>query len=246
MNTASQNIDAPDASPSLLGHAPTRGVGVRRLNNVPKYIAIGLGVSVVALMMYATIARGNQQYKKTDTSLKASQSSTPPREVAQTQDPNIAQTALPLKDVAVSNTAQGNQVPSINDPQQQQIPPSNSNVTPSPSPPPPSPYADQWATYKQKQTSANQTRESALTAALNAPTNVQSSSSNNSNSASNLVYGAGTSVGAGQNPSGASDSAGDNDSEFNGQYAKRNFLQQRNYASNYSSASKMPAISPMN
>lgn len=72
MTQTNQFIDPPDASPSILGRAPTRGAGVRRLNNVPKYIAIGLGVSVVAMLMYATIARGNQQYKKTDTSLKAS------------------------------------------------------------------------------------------------------------------------------------------------------------------------------
>ena len=86
MKSEKINIDAPEASPSLLGRIPTRGAGVRRLNNVPKYIAIGLGVFVVALMMYATVARGNVKYKKTDTSLKATQSASPPREVLQNDE----------------------------------------------------------------------------------------------------------------------------------------------------------------
>lgn len=250
MNNAKPNTDSPEASPSLLGRAPIRGVGVRRLNNVPKHIAIGLGVSVVALLMYATIARGNQQYKKTDTSLNASQTSSPPREIKQEQNYDIP-TAAPsnqVENTVTQSETQTAQVPSINS--TQSPPPAPSENVQSPQQPPPSPYAEQWANYKQRQTSANQARESALIAALNAPTNVQSAQNGNSNTSAKATAGLGAMLGSsgasGLSPnsgSGAS-SNGDNDAEFNGQNAKRNFLQQRNYASNYSSAVKMPALSP--
>lgn len=249
MNNINQNIDPPEASPSLLGRAPIRGVGVRRLNNVPKHIAIGLGVSVVALLMYATIARGNQQYKKTDTSLNASQTSSPPREIKPEQNYDIP-TASPsnqVENTVTQSEIQTVQVPSVNSTQSPPPVPIENNPSP---PTPPSLYSEQWANYKQKQTSANQARESALMAALNAPTNVQSAQNGNSNTSANATAGLGAILGSsGANSlspntgSGAS-SNGDNDAEFNGQGAKRNFLQQRNYASNYSSAVKVPALSP--
>lgn len=245
MKNINPKLDPPESSPSLLGRIPVRGVGVRRLNNVPKQIAIGLGISVVALLMYATVARGNQQYKKSDTSLKASQTSTPPREIAQEQ--NIApQSNLPIKDETDLNQAQDNQVPSINS--AQSSPPPNINENPSHAKP--SLYADQWSAYKQKQISTNQSRESALMAALNAPTNVQTGQSTNSNTglnstlSSDALFGNDNASGKNSNLSNEALPNGDNDAEFNGQNAKRVFLQQRNYASNYSPAMKMPAISP--
>lgn len=246
MNNINPKLDPPEASPSLLGRIPVRGAGVRRLNNVPKQIAIGLGISVVALLMYATVARGNQQYKKGDTSLKASQTSTPPREIAQEQNINTQQSNLPIKDEADLNQVQDNQVPSINS--EQSSPPPNYNENPSQVKP--SLYADQWSAYKQKQISANQSRESALMAALNAPTNVQTGQSTNSNTGLNSTSGLDALFGNTNTSSKILNSGneaspnGDNDAEFNGQNAKRAFLQQRNYASNYSPAMKMPAISP--
>lgn len=238
MTQNKNNYDPPEASPSLLGRAPTRGIGVRRLNNVPKHIAIGLGVSVVALLMYATIARGSVQYKKTDTSLKASQTSAPPRELSQELEGGYigAQTNQiePHSDLQTSSS----EIATQQQPQQ-------TNTSP---PPPPSPYAEQWAAYKQKQTSANQARETALMAALNAPTNIQSGQNSNGTSGqlSNLtnMVGNGPSNGSGIGGGNLSSNAGDNDADFNGQGAKRGFLQQRNIASNYSSSSRMPSISP--
>lgn len=247
MTQTNQFIDPPDASPSILGRAPTRGAGVRRLNNVPKYIAIGLGVSVVAMLMYATIARGNQQYKKTDTSLKASQTATPPREISQEQSPSVLAGAA-TNQAVVPEQNNSNQVPAINE--VPSTPTSQATTNASQPQPVPSPYAEQWASYKQKQTSANQTRESALIAALNSPSNVQAAQSGRSGAVPNSIGNIGNPQGF-ENPlsslpssnNGAS-SGGDNDAEFNGQGAKRGFLQQRNYASNYSSAVKMPAVSP--
>lgn len=247
MTQTNQFIDPPDASPSILGRAPTRGAGVRRLNNVPKYIAIGLGVSVVAMLMYATIARGNQQYKKADTSLKASQTATPPREISQEQSPSVLAGAA-TNQAVVPEQNNSNQVPAINE--VPSTPTSQATTNASQPQPVPSPYAEQWASYKQKQTSANQTRESALIAALNSPSNVQAAQSGRSGAVPNSIGNIGNPQGF-ENPlsslpssnNGAS-SGGDNDAEFNGQGAKRGFLQQRNYASNYSSAVKMPAVSP--
>lgn len=171
-----QTIDPPENSPSLLGRAPVRGIGVRRLNNVPKYIAIGLGVFVTALMMYATVARGNIKHKSNDTSLKASQGATPPREVAQVPDNSYigeepAPTIIPPTDLQASN---GPQVPAINDTPQQYQQVQSQTAQAQPALPKPSRYAEQWAAYTQKQMTANQTRETALTAALGAPSSVQS------------------------------------------------------------------------
>lgn len=249
MKNKKTDNDAPEASPSILGHAPTRGAGVRRLNNVPIYIAIGLGVSVVALMIYATVARGNVKYKKSDTSLKATQTATPPREVMQSEEPiYIDSQAKPINQIEASNEVNKNQVPSINEIQSQPMA-SNSASYSNPSPPPPSPYAEQWANYKQKQTTANQNRETALLAALNSNTSVHSNQSLNESKGQNfgnLLNG--SNVGAINSFAGTSNkggtNSGDNDADFNGQDAKRNFLQQNNYTSNYSSAVKMPALSP--
>ena len=248
MKSEKINIDAPEASPSLLGRIPTRGVGVRRLNNVPKYIAIGLGVSVVALMMYATVARGNVKYKKTDTSLKATQSASPPREVLQNDEGSSVDSNSQLNQIDANNEVEKNQVPSISETQNQAAQNNYSNY--SNNSPPPSPYAEQWAIYKQKQTTANQSRETAFMAALNAPTSINSNQSNGNNSSiSNSNYSIGSSdIPTATNSTSfaniAHSGSGDNDAEFNGQDAKRGFLQQKNYASNYSSSSKMPALSP--
>ena len=168
--------DGPEHSPSLLGRLPARGIGVRRLNNVPKYIAIGLGVLVTALMMYATVARGNIKHKVKDNSLKASQGATPPREVAQIPlDSYIGETPvanpIPLADLQAN---QGPQVPAIND-----NPSPNYQNSGTISQPKPSKYAEQWAAYTQKQMSANQARESALSSALGAPSNVPIARSSN-------------------------------------------------------------------
>lgn len=246
MSNINQTIDPPEVSPSLLGRAPARGVGVRRLNDVPKNIAIGLGVLVVALMMYATVARGNQQYKKTDTSLKASQASSPPRELAQVQNVAIPEPPLQTNSIEAPSEMQGPQVPQINEsPPQQTVQATNTNSNPTPSR-----YAEQWATYKQKQTSANQSRETALMAALNSPTNVQSGHSSSSNVQDNPMNTIGSTAGNqryGQTTDNGRDASqynDDNVSDFNGQAAKRSFIQQRNYANNYSSATRTPAISP--
>ncbi|MCA0373631.1 MAG: conjugal transfer protein TrbI [Proteobacteria bacterium] len=246
MSNVNQTIDPPEESPSLLGRAPSRGVGGRRLNDVPKNIAIGLGVLVVALMMYATVARGNQQYKKTDTSLKASQASSPPRELA--QDQNVARPEAPIQTnlIEAPSEMQGPQVSQINEsPPQQTVQATNTNSNPTPSR-----YAEQWATYKQKQTSANQSREAALMAALNSPTNVQSGHSTSSNLQDNPINTIGSIAGNQRysqttpNDRDASQYGADNVSDFNGQAAKRSFIQQRIYATNYSSATRTPAISP--
>jgi type IV secretion system protein TrbI len=237
-----QKLDPPEASPSLLGRLPTRGIGVRRLNNVPKHIAIGLGISVVALLMYATIARGNQQYKKSDTSLKASQTASPPREIAQEQNTSIL-AGTPTNEIITPYDESTSQVPSINNSQSPPPMPIENNSVPA------SPYAEQWANYKQKQISANQRRESALMAALNSPTTIQSKQNNNSPSSQNTGIEIGGSFAnnpvnmAGLIANNGSNSGGDNDAEFNGQSAKRGFLQQRNIYSNYSNAMKTPAIS---
>ncbi|MBN8646415.1 MAG: hypothetical protein J0L55_00565 [Caulobacterales bacterium] len=242
------NIDAPEASPSLLGRIPTRGAGVRRLNNVPKYIAIGLGASVVALMMYATVARGNVKYKKADTYLKATQSASPPREVLQNDETNNVERDVQLNHIDANNEVEKNQVPSINETQSHTAQNNYSNY--SNNSPPPSPYAEQWAEYKQKQTSANQNRETAFMAALNAPTSINSSQTNDNNSiAGNNIsqsnYGdIQTGLSGGLTRNNSLNGSSDNDAEFNGQDAKRGFLQQKNYASNYSSSSKIPSLSP--
>ena len=247
MKSEKINIDAPEASPSLLGRLPTRGAGVRRLNNVPKYIAIGLGVSVVALMMYATVARGNVKYKKTDTSLKATQSASPPREVLQNDEGSSVDSNSQLNQIDANNEVEKNQVPSINETQNQAAQNNYSNY--SNTSPAPSPYAEQWTIYKQKQTTANQNRETAFMAALNAPSSVNSNqSTGNSASISNGIYPTSGDILSGANGvSFASNNhsvSGDNDAEFNGQDAKRGFLQQKSLASNYSNSSKMPALSP--
>lgn len=237
-----QKLDPPEASPSLLGRMPTRGIGVRRLNNVPKHIAIGLGISVVALLMYATIARGNQQYKKSDTSLKASQTASPPREIAQEQNGGML-TGSPTNEIISPREESANQVPAINNAQSPPPTPIENNSVPA------SPYAEQWANYKQKQISANQGRESAFMAALNSPTTIQSKQNSYSPSSQNTGIEVGGSFAnnpfnmADLNANIGSNSGVDNDAEFNGQNAKRGFLQQRNISSNYSNAMKTPAIS---
>ena len=247
MKSEKINIDAPEASPSLLGRIPTRGAGVRRLNNVPKYIAIGLGVFVVALMMYATVARGNVKYKKTDTSLKATQSASPPREVLQNDEGSSVESNSQLNQIEANNEVEKNQVPSINETQNQAAQSNYSNY--SNTNPPPSPYAEQWAIYKQKQTAANQSREAAFVAALNAATSVNSNQSNGSSAIiSNGIYPTSSDILSGANgasfASNTHSGSGDNDAEFNGQDAKRGFLQQKSLASNYSNSSRMPALSP--
>lgn len=246
------NIDGPEASPSLLGRLPSRGVGVRRLNNVPIYIATGLGLSVVALLMYATIARGNVKYKKADTSLKSTQSALPPREVIQNQEvvPEQINNIEASNEIGNEQTNSINKVPSIDEAQYQPVSNNSnySNTNTALGSPLPSAYAEQWANYKQKQATANQSRETALIAALNSSTSIQSSQNSNDNKSqnfgglqNNLSDGILNSANNTSNRSGIG--SGENDSDFNGQEAKRHFLQQRNYENNYSSSVKMSAIS---
>lgn len=150
--------------------------------------------------------------------------------------------------MAIPEQNNANQVPPINE--LPSTPTSQATTNAGPPQPVPSPYAEQWASYKQKQTSANQSRESALMSALNSPTNVQAAQSGRSGSSFNPIgtignpQGFDTPLTSSPSSNNSATSGGDNDSEFNGQGAKRSFLQQRNYASNYSSAVKMLSISP--
>lgn len=232
-------IDGPDSSPDLLARPPSRGRGVRRLNRLPLFIAIGLGLTVLLLLVYTASTRGqraNSGASDTKGNTGAVTSSTPP-ELADEQSSGVIAPAIvgPTIDPTTGATI-GTGAPVTQQVVVRQRPPN--------------PYEQDWARYQQQRVQLAQAREERYLSALNAPSGVQFTSSQTgaAGSAGAGLDGAGLASAGGTSPaaSGAATAAAgqDNDAEFNGQGSKRDFLRAKAAESNYSPAMRTAVVSP--
>lgn len=243
-------VDGPDDSPDLLARPPARGRGVRRLNKLPLFIAIGAALAVLLILVYTASTRGqrSQSAIADDTKGKGVTSATPP-ELADSQASGVIAPAVvgPTIDPTTGTTTGPAGPPSA--PQQVVVRQR-----------PPNPYEQDWARYRQQRAQVQQAREDSYLSALNAPSGIQLASAQTGAAGAGggaggldgLGAGGMGAIGAAPGAAGGGAAAGagagggqqDNDAEFNGQGAKRDFLRGRSAESNYSPAVRQAVISP--
>lgn len=234
---ATAEIDGPDDSPDLLARPPARGRGVRRLNRVPLFIAIGAALLVLLLLVYTASTRGQRSNNAVtdDSNGKGVTSATPP-ELADSQASGVIPPAVVGPTIDPTTGAPSGPPIAPGAPQQVVVRQR-----------PPNPYEQDWARYRQQRAQVQQAREDSYLSALNAPSGIQlAAAQTGAIGAGGLdagAMGAGAPAGAG---AGAAAGGGqqDNDAEFNGQGAKRDFLRSRAAESNYSPAVRTPVVSP--
>jgi type IV secretory pathway VirB10-like protein len=251
---ATAEIDGPDDSPDLLARPPARGRGVRRLNKLPLFIAIGLALAVLLILVYTASTRGQrtQAALSDDTKKQAVTAATAP-ELADSQAAGVIPPAVVGPTIDPTTGAVSG-------------PPGAPGTAGAPGGPqqvivrqrPPNPYEQDWQRYRQQRAQVQQAREDSYLNALNAPSGIQlASAQTGATGAAGAGAGAGGldvgGMGAmggapGAGGAGAGGAAGggqqDNDAEFNGQGAKRDFLRGRSAESNYSPAVRQAVISP--
>lgn len=250
MSPSTTTLDGPDDSPDLLSRPPSRGPGVRRLNRVPLFIVIGLVVLVLLILVYTAATRGQRaQMDASDAEGEGQVTASAPPELAGSQEAGAIPAAVvgPTIDPTTGAVVGPDGMMPGGPPQQVMVQQR-----------PPNPYDQDWARYHQQRLQVAQTREGEFMSALNAPSSVQlaSTQGNATPDAAALgglagmqgmagagVPGAPGAPGAGMGAGGGA-GAPDNDSEFNGQQAKREFINNRTRESNYSPAVRMAAVSP--
>lgn len=252
MSPSTTTLDGPDDSPDLLSRPPSRGPGVRRLNRVPLFIVIGLVVLVLLILVYTAATRGQRaQMAATDGEGDSQVTASAPPELAGAQEAGAIPAAVvgPTIDPTTGAVVgPDGMVPGAPGMQPQQVMVQQR---------PPNPYDQDWARYHQQRLQVTQNRESQFMDALNAPSSVQLASAQSGASPDAAALGglAGMQGMAGAGApgvpgaamaGGAAGAAGapDNDSEFNGQQAKRDFLNNRQRESNYSPAVRTAVVSP--
>lgn len=248
MSPSTTTLDGPDDSPDLLSRPPSRGTGVRRLNKVPLFIVIGLVVLVLLILVYTAATRGQRaQLAASDGDNEGQVAASAPPEMAGSQEAGAIPAAVvgPTIDPTTGAVVgPDGMVPGAGmQPQQVMVQQR-----------PPNPYEQDWARYHQQRLQVTQDRESQFMSALNAPSSVQLASAQGAGNPDPAAMagmagmagagmpgapGAGMAAGAGGNGG-----QPDNDSEFNGQQAKRDFVNNRTRESNYSPAVRTAAISP--
>lgn len=246
--------DTPDKSPSALkgiselySSAP-KGVGGRKLNNVPKYIAIGAGACVIIALCYAIIARGASNANQKTKAAKEQPVST----AALPSDLNQPPAALPTSEAAVNQISPETIDPNLHGAPVVPPPQAQPNYTTQPSyapmptqmyqqaanmvtnAKPAYPYAEAWQRYRQAQAQANAGRGNAFTSALNAASGVKFDSGSSSAGSGGSRMSGGTQA--------APYIPNSEDASFNGQQSKLAFMNQRNSASNYSGTYRTPAL----
>lgn len=255
MSPSTTKLDGPDDSPDLLSRPPSRGTGVRRLNKVPLFIVIGLVVLVLLILVYTAATRGQRaQLAASDGDNEGQVAASAPPEMAGSQEAGAIPAAVvgPTIDPTTGAVVgPDGMVPGGQGMQPQQVMVRQR---------PPNPYDQDWARYHQQRLQVTQNRESQFMDALNAPSSVQLASAqgagNPDPAALGGIAGAGGMAGMagagmpGAPGTGMAGGAGgnggqpDNDSEFNGQQAKREFVNNRQRESNYSPAVRTAAVSP--
>lgn len=254
MSPSTTTLDGPDDSPDLLSRPPSRGAGVRRLNKVPLFIVIGLVVLVLLILVYTAATRGQRaQLAASDGDNEGQVAASAPPEMAGSQEAGAIPAAVvgPTIDPTTGAVVgPDGMVPGAGmQPQQVMVQQR-----------PPNPYEQDWARYHQQRLQVTQDRESQFMSALNAPSSVQLASAqgagNPDPAALGGIAGAGGMAGMagagmpGAPGAGMAGGAGgnggqpDNDSEFNGQQAKREFVNNRQRESNYSPAVRTATVSP--
>lgn len=243
--------DGPDDSPDLLARPPARGAGVRRLNRVPLFIAIGGALLVLLLLVYTASTRGQRATASgdDDTKAKAVTAATPPELEGSTANGAIPSAITgPTIDPTTGAAAAPGAPLEPGAPRQVVVRQR-----------PPNPYEQDWARYRQQRVQIQAAREESYLSALNAPSGVQLASSQGGARGAGAAAGldpammaamggvapGGAAGGAGAAPAGAGGGVGqDNDAEFNGQGAKRDFLRSRGAVNNYSPAVRTAVVSP--
>ncbi|WP_123905550.1 TrbI/VirB10 family protein [Sphingobium cloacae] len=240
-------IDNPDDSPDLLARPPARGAGVRRLNRIPLFIVIGIACAVLLLLVYTASQRSRSNMATgmaDDSGNKGPVASSSPPQLADAPESGVIPPAVVGPTIDPTTGAAG--APGA--PQQVVVRQR-----------PPNPYEQDWARYNQQRLQVAQAREGAFMSALNAPTGVQLASQRTSGApagtgaapapagldpATLAAFGG---IPGGAAPRSAAAAGGlpaDNDSQFNGQDAKRDFLTRRSQESNYSPAMRTAVVSP--
>lgn len=250
----STTTDGPDDSPDLLSRPPSRGPGVRRLNRVPLFIVIGLAVLVLLILVYTASTRGQRaQMSAAETGQDNKVASSTPPEFKDAPEAGAIPAAVvgPTIDPTTGAVVGPNGVPGAPG-----GPPAQRVVV---NQRPPNPYEQDWARYNQQRLQVTQDRESRYMSALNAPSGVQLASAQSGAAGGSgtdaatlgaglgglgAAGGAAPGAGAGGGVPGMAGGQQDNDAEFNGQGAKRAFLDNRTRESNYSPAVRQAVISP--